>query len=218
MPLGTIQADFEAGLIDSVRVYEELATTKTFASASDFVHEDLCVLEGLLSHLWQCWCRFSRSLLIESSTGTVDLSGTHLPQVPGALSDAEVSGAAIRIRQRRPTIWGFPNAVLRFEPTWGDVDALIDIISGVGPANSAKLIGMCTMAGPSARILQTIRNAAAHHNSPSVAELLRISGPYVTFPVSHPCQALFWVERSTGNYLLPEAIEGLSTASMYAVI
>lgn len=57
MLLGTIHADFEAGLIDSVRVYEELATTKTFASASDFVHEDRCILEDLLSHLWQCWCR-----------------------------------------------------------------------------------------------------------------------------------------------------------------
>jgi hypothetical protein len=218
MPLGAIQTDFEAGLVDSVRVYEELATTRTFASASDFAHEDLCVLEGLLSHLWQCWCRFSRSLLIESCTGTVDLSGNGFPQVPGASSASAVSGAAIRIRRRQAAIWGAPNAVLRLEPTWGDVDALIDIIGGIGPANAAKLTGMCTMAGPSVKIIQAIRNAAAHLNPQSVTEVLRISGPYFTFPITHPCQALFWVERSTGNYLLPDAIEGLSMASMYAVI
>lgn len=112
MPLDAIQADFEAGLVDSVRVYEELATTKTFGSASDFSHEDLCVLEGLLSHLWQCWCQFSRSLLIESSIGTSDLSGVYFPPVPGANSDADVSGAAICIKRSRPRIWGFPNGIV----------------------------------------------------------------------------------------------------------
>lgn len=218
MPLEGIQATFENDLAESVRAYEELATARTFAQASDFVHEDICMLEGILSHVWQGWCRFCRSLVIESCTGTIDLSGNICPQLPGALSEQHVSAAAIRIKQRRTPIWGSQNAILRHEPTWGDVDVLTDIIRGTALSNSGALLGMCTMASPSAKILQGARNAAAHHNSQTVSDLYRISGTFTTFPISHPCQALFWVENSSGKHLLPAAIEGLITASMYGVI
>jgi hypothetical protein len=218
MPLEGIQSALENGFSESIRAYEELATKKTFGQASDFVHEDICMLEGILSHIWQGWCHFCRDLIIESCTGTTDISGNHFAQVTGALSEQDVSSAAIRIKQRKTPIWGQQNSVLRYEPTWGDVDVLTDIISGTGVANGTTLRGMCTMASPGAKILQRVRNAAAHHNPQTVAELLRISGTYSTFPISHPCQALFWVESTTGKYLLPEALDVLIMASMHAVI
>jgi hypothetical protein len=45
-----------------------------------------------------------------------------------------------------------------------------------------------------------------------------MSGEYTTFPITHPCQALLWVENSSGMYMFPGAIEGLVTASIHAVI
>lgn len=218
MPLEGIQSALERELSESIRAYEELATKKTFAQASDFVHEDICMLEGILSHIWQGWCHFCRDLIIESCMGTTDISGNHFAQVTGAVSEQHVSFAAIRIKQNRAPIWGQQNLVLRYEPTWGDVDVLTDIITGTGVANGTTLRGMCTMASPGAKILQKVRNAAAHHNFQTVAELQRLSGAYISFPISHPCQALFWVEGTTGEYLLPEALDVLMMASMHAVI
>lgn len=218
MPLGTIQVQFEQQLTESIRVYEELATTRTFSGAADFKHEDICQLEGVLSHVWQAWCRFCRSVAIESCLGTVDLSGRQYIGVIGANSDNDVSGASIRIRKHRYPIWGYPNNLLRNEPTWGDVDVLIDIIQGTAPANSGSLLGMCTMAGPSANILQTIRNAAAHHNHQTMSEVHRIGSQFSTFPLTHPCQSLFWIDLNSKRYLFPEAVDSLSTASMFAVL
>jgi hypothetical protein len=106
------------------------------------------MLEGILSHMWQGWCHFCRNLIIESCKGTTDMSGNLFPQLGGALSDQHVSAAAIRIKQRKTPIWGSQNAILRYEPTWGDVDVLSDIIKGTAPANAAALNGMCTLATP----------------------------------------------------------------------
>jgi len=218
MSLDAIQAAFESEIAESVRAYEELATTKTFARAADFDHEDTCMLEGVTSHIWQAWCRFCRTLIVDSCIGTTDASGNLIPQLPGALSEQHVSGAVIRIKNGRTPTWGTLNAVLRFEPTWGDIDVLTDIIRGTAPANATKISGMCTLASTSSRIIHRVRNASAHHNTQTMTELQRLSSGYKTFPIAHPAQALFWVDSSTGNYLLPEAIEGFIVASMFAVV
>jgi hypothetical protein len=58
MALPVVHATFEQELVEPVRVFEELATTKTFTSANDFTTDDLCLLEGILSRIWQAWCHF----------------------------------------------------------------------------------------------------------------------------------------------------------------
>jgi hypothetical protein len=218
MSLLAIHSDFENDLIEPFRVYEELATVKTFNSATDFTLDELCLLEGVLSHVWQAWCRFCRRIIMESCQGTQNCSGVAIPAVALAHSDSAVSGAAVSIKRKRKNIWGAPNSVLRDEPTWGDVDVLLDIIVGLSPANSVVLTGMCTMAASSAKILQAARNAAAHHNFQTVASLIKLSGPYSVFSISHPCQAMFWLDTLSGNYLLTEAIEGLKDAATFAVL
>src|SRR5437870_3165519 len=93
------------------------------SSASDFSIQDECLLEGMLSRVWQTWCNFCRSCVIESCVGTIDGTATAIPALPAATSDAHVSGAAIRANQKgaKPPYWGATNTLLRFEPTWGDV-------------------------------------------------------------------------------------------------
>jgi hypothetical protein len=47
---------------------------------------------------------------------------------------------------------------------------------------------------------------------------LRLSTPYNTFPTNHACQSLFWKETTTGDYLLPQALQELKDAADHAVL
>jgi hypothetical protein len=123
---------------------------KTLQAAADFTLDDVCLLEGILSQIWQTWCRFCRTVVVESCLGTQQVSGASIPGLPNALSDLHVSGAAISAWRKKKPTWKTTNSVLRHEPTWGDVDILLDIVRGLSPANSGTIAGMCTMASPRA--------------------------------------------------------------------
>ena len=190
---------------------------KTFTDASDFTTDDLCLLEGVLSRIWQAWCRSCRETIIQSCLGTNDLSGA-VAALPAALSAAHVSAASIQAKRKQTVTWTNQNTTLRFEPTWGSIDALLDIIHDLAPTNATKFNGMCTLASSGAKVLQAARNAAAHHNPQTLAELLRLSTSYTTFPTNHACQSLFWIETTSSDYLLPQAVQELKDAATHAVI
>src|SRR5262245_27145020 len=106
------------------------AAKPAIGSASHFSFLDECLLEGLLSRIWQAWCRFCRVCLVESCLGTQDGSGATIAALPDALSDAHVSKAAIQAKQgSRPPYWVGTNTLLRIEPTWGDLNILSTIIT-----------------------------------------------------------------------------------------
>jgi len=77
---------------------------------------------------------------------------------------------------------------------------------------------MCTVSGAGAKLLQTARNAAAHHNHQSLGELLNLSSAFSAFPINHACQSVFWVETVSADYLLPFVLEELKDAAVYAVL
>lgn len=218
MSLHQIHTDFEAELLEPTRVFEELATMRTFGGSADFTTDQLCLLEGVVSRIWQAWCRFCRRLILESCQGTVDLSGVTIPALATAASDAHVSAAAILAWRKRPVRWRATNTLLRREPTWGDVDVLLDIVNALTPNNSAKLTGMCSVSSAGAKVLQAARNAAAHHNHQSIADLLRLSSTYSTFPIQHACESTFWIEMATSKYLLPFVIDELRDAATFVVL
>lgn len=217
MALATIHASFEASLREPVRVFEELATTKTFRASHDFTTDDLCLLEGVLSRIWQVWCGFCRQVVVDSCLGTSDLAGP-IPALSTAVSDAHVSSAAILAARGRTVTWTGQNTVLRLEPTWGRIDVMLDIISGLAPANAVKLNGMCAVASSSAKVLHAARNSASHNNAQTLAELRRLSSPYSAFAANHACESLFWIEATSGDYLLPRAVQELKDAADFAVI
>jgi hypothetical protein len=141
-----------------------------------------------------------------------------IPALALAHSDEHVSSAAIRSRKPRYPIWQGTNSTLRLEPTWGDPDVLLGIVAALAPANGPTLSGMCTMASASAKNLQVIRNAAAHLNSQTTAEVTKRSSSYTTFSMTHPSQALFWVGTASGMYLLSEGVDALKIAAMFAIM
>lgn len=190
----------------------------TIASASDFSEKDECLLEGLLSRTWQAWGAFCRACVYESCMGTLDGSGIAIPANPYAASEGHVSGAAIRARSTpNPPIWGNVNTLLRSEPTWGDVNVLVTIIPRLAPANQSQLLAAFSAASSGAKALQLIRNATAHNNAQTMAEVQNMRSAYIIFPLTHPIQSLFWTEPTSCDFLFLWAVEELREAGLAAI-
>jgi len=217
MSIVQAQSDFESDLGLWLLVYEELATRRSFTASSDFTLEDECLLEGMLSRIWQSWCKFCRTLFIQSCLGTSTPSQPILA-LPQAVSEQSVSQAVIHAKKGKHPYWQGVNSVLRYEPTWGDCDVLLDVVNKLSPANATNLKDVCVIGDPGAGILQTIRNAAAHNNVETSLALQRKSAAYFTFPIAHPVQALFWVDSASSDHLIVAAVEALRAASVQAVL
>lgn len=196
----------------------EFAGSKTIVSSSDFSFADECLLEGLLSRIWQSWNAFCRACVVKSCIGTTTYDGKAVTGLPSAISDAHVSSAAIACK--RPAcvrFWGATNNLLRIEPTWGDVDVIVKIIGILGPTNSAQLLAGFSASHSTAKALQFIRNAAAHTNSQTMQDVNRLRSTHIVFPIAHPTQALFWTVPSTKDFLIASALDELKACAMVAI-
>jgi hypothetical protein len=129
-----------------------------------------------------------------------------------------VSGAAIRAKkQPNPPYWGAPNNLLRAEPTWGDVDVLVKILTRLRPVNFAQLLAAFSSGHPSAKALQLIRNGAAHNNVQNLNDIQALRSTYLVFPISHPTHALFWIEPNSSDFLVTHAIQVLTDVGEVAI-
>jgi len=205
--------------LDSLTLhFENFAATKAVSAPSDFSILDECVLEGLLSRVWQAWNGFCRSCVIGSCVGAVDGSGNVVASLPLAHTEAHVSAAAI-LAKRQPvgSYWGGTNHLLRNEPTWGDVDVLTKILTRLQPTNSAKMLAAFSSGHAQAKVLQVIRNCTAHTNHQTMTDLQSLRAAYVVFPITHPTQSLFWIEPTSRDYLVIHAIEEIKDAALTAI-
>jgi hypothetical protein len=195
------------------------ATKSPINAANRFSLVDECLLEGLLSRVWQAWCGFARSCVIGSCAGSMSAFGGVIPTLPDALSDAHVSGAAVKAKNYKanPPYWGSTNALLRVEPTCGDVDILNRILTRLRPANHLQLLAAFSSISSSAKALQLIRNGAAHHNNQTLGDIRTLQSSYLVFRIDHPTHALFWVEPSTRDFLVTFAIDELKVAAQAAI-
>ncbi len=193
-------------------------TRVSISSPASFTLKDECILEGLLSRVWQAWGGFCRSCVVESCLGTTDGAGAVVMKHVSAFSESHVSGAAIQAKSKSAVhIWGSTNTILRIEPTWGDVDVLTKIIPRLGPANQGQLLAAFSAGSQSAKALQFIRNAAAHNNQQTMLDVLNIRSRYLTFPVTHPIQALYWIEPGSKDFLVLNAIDDLLDVGLAAI-
>lgn len=188
-------------------------------SASEFSLLDECLLDGLLSRVWQAWCIFCRASVVHSCIGTVDASGVLIGGLPQAVTEEHVSGATIVARKKRATAnyWVRTNSVLRNEPTWGDVDILVRLVSRLRPHNHARLSAGFSQSHGSANALQRIRNGSAHTNTQTIAEIESLRSSYIVFPIAHPVHALFWIHPGSRDYLATTAIQELKDAALAAI-
>ena len=155
MALTSVWTAFEQELDSQSAYIRGFAAAKTLSGSSDFSYLDECLLEGLLSRVWQTWCDFCRRCVIESCVGTTNANGTMIVGLPSAASEAHVSGAAIKAKKAQTgPFWGAPNALLRNEPTWGDIDVLVKVLTRLSPNNSANMLAAFSSSHPSAKALQ----------------------------------------------------------------
>ena len=182
-----------SGELDSLseHILDFAAAKVQLNSSSNFSVLDECFLEGLLSRVWQAWCKFCRSCVIESCAGTFNGAGVMIAALPDAASEAHVSGAAIRAKTKpNSPYWGVPNTVLRAEPTWGDVDVLVKVLTRLRPVNFSPQLAAFSSGHPSAKALQLIRNGADHSNVQSLHDIQELRSAYVVFPIGHPTHAM----------------------------
>lgn len=204
---------------DSLSIhFRNFAAAKSLGSPSDFSILDECLLEGMLSRVWQAWNRFCRKCTIESCLGTTDAAGIAIAALPDAASEAHVSAAAIMARkQSTRSYWGTTNTQLRLEPTWGDVDVLIKILTRLRPTNSPQMLAAFSSGHPHAKALHVIRNAAAHNHVQNFSEIQALRPAYIVFTITHPTHALFWTEPKSRDFLVTHAIDELKTSGLAAV-
>ena len=107
--------------------------------------------------------------------------------------------------------------MLRVEPTWGDIDVLVKVLTRLCPNNAAQMLAGFSSGHHEAKAIQLIRNAAAHNHTQNMAEILTLRSSYIVFPITHPIQALFWTEPWSRDFLVTQALTGLRTAAVTAI-
>jgi hypothetical protein len=193
------------------------ASKKPLVGATDFSILDECLLEGLLSRVWQALDLFCRTCVIESCMGTTNGAGIAIVGLPDAVTAEHVSGAAMRAKRGTTPCWGSPNAILRHEPTWGDVDVLSRIITHLRPANFTQMLAAFSSGYRGAKALQAIRNGAAHNHVQNLGDIHKLRSAYLVFPIGHPTHAMFWIEPQSQDFLVTHAIDELKDAGLAAI-
>lgn len=153
--------------------------------------------EGIISDLWQDWCYFTRTVLILSCQGCISRSGTSVLRRKGENSPARIAYEAKQAVGGEPIKIGKILAARRYEPTWGDKERLIDIVTGLKPANESRLIMAFGVPRNGPKHLQLTRNACAHKHNESIAALRSILIYYVSQPFGHPSEFVWQIESQT---------------------
>lgn len=174
-------------------------------------------LEGVLSDAWQAYCSFVRQLLIRSATGCSTELGVIHPASILPVNWQRASYVAMRASQGAMVRPGNLNHLLRKEPTWGDVTHIVAIVNALNPGNAGNLIG--TLAGglPGPKHCQLVRNACAHRNHQTRAEVESLATSYLASRVKHPTDAMVWRDPGTMQFAFLSWLDDMRTIAARAV-
>jgi hypothetical protein len=158
------------------------------------------LLEGVLSDAWQYYCSFVRNLIIRSATGCNTSHGVvHLASiVPNCWQRA--SFVAIKSAKGVAIPAAGLNSLLRKEPTWGDSSKILLIVPALNPGNAMNLISHLASGLNGPKHCQIVRNACAHKNLQTKAEVQNLATTYIATSIKYPTDALTWREPGTQQY------------------
>lgn len=135
--------------------------------------------EVLLSDVWQSWCHFTRKLLMTSCRGATARDTTIIQARNTDNNSWQRIGYEARQASfnQNASLHGHRNFLIRREPTWGDLDRVSQIITGLGPSNASNLLGAY---GSFSQLkdLQLVRNACAHKNIETLGSLSPLRSRY----------------------------------------
>lgn len=157
--------------------------------------------EGLISSLWQAWCEFCRDSVIGATQGANTTSGILVSSPTySARTELEIAFVAKQLASAKPVGTIRSVAGRHQEPTWGDVNKLTLIVSGLAPTNvSTMLSGFGSAAA--IKDLQTYRNASAHICRDTLAMVKATRVRYQDTTFKHPSDAMRWTDPATKDYL-----------------
>jgi len=161
-------------------------------------HAEWYSMEGILSQTWQAWCLFCRQTLVGVGIGHRTRSGIAFPAVVSPATWERVSYVSKQARNGRPIRSGIANNLLRREPTWGDLNVIHRVLNELGSQRASQLQSMFGSIPQDPLHIQTVRNAAAHLNAQTLAEVQALRVSYdKTENLRHPLDATLW--RSVRN-------------------
>lgn len=155
-------------------------------------HNRRYLLEGILSNTWQSYCSFVRQLTIYSSLGCKTASGVNHAASITPPQWERASYIAMRASKGASIAPATTNPLLIKEPTWGDSNKISDIINALSPGNSSTLKSHLAggLTGP--KHCQQVRNACAHNNHQTRAEVKALAPFYIASAIMHPTDAMVW--------------------------
>lgn len=156
--------------------------------------------EGLMSDIWQNWCCFCRQLIHISCRGGASLDQKVLPPRASTF-DNSWKKIGYEAKNKRHHLTAHTSFEMRFEPTWGDIDKIIDIVNFLDPINKPILVTAFGMGLDSINHLQAARNAIAHKNVETITNLRRdmILHYHIT-NIKNPSDLAWALKRNTTTF------------------
>jgi hypothetical protein len=173
--------------------------------------------EALLYDLWQHWCLFARHVILASCGGSKRLSGAPIRARATDNSWQRIGYEAKQAARGQPTRPTGVIASRRQELTWGDPDRLLAIIPALAPNNQAVLLaafGLSSLRAP--KDLQIVRNACAHTNQDTFAEVRGIQIYYRCTTVGHPSDLAWQIESASNDLAFLRWIDDLNLIAQLA--
>jgi len=173
--------------------------------------------EGLVSALWQSWCAFCRSTLIESARGTTSGSGRRVSSPYAGWREMEIAYVARELAQYRKVSGARTLMGRHLEPTWGDLRKVNLIVKGISSSNQAQLFSAFGV-GYAIKDLQLCRNANSHLNKDRISEVSAAKVRYSETKFVHPSDLIFWIDPTTKDFLWKTWLDEMEVISKHAII
>jgi hypothetical protein len=122
----------------------------------------------------------------------------------------------MRAKYKQPAAAGL-NTIWRNEPTWGDVAVLGRVIAITAPANQAQLASVFGGVTRGPAHLQKVRNASAHLNDQTLADVLALRVYYLAGPIRFPCEAVFWLDVNDGDFAFIDWVSEMRHVAVSAI-
>ncbi|MBO2924999.1 hypothetical protein J5H75_25340 [Pseudomonas asiatica] len=180
-------------------------------------HKKRYLLEGVLSSAWQSYCSFVRLLAIHSSLGCKTSRGaTHPPSI-APVSWERASYVALRAAKSVVVHPALTNSLLIKEPTWGDSSKIHDILTALNPGNVNTLKSYLAGGLNGPKHCQQVRNACAHNNHQTRAEVQALAPFYTASKILYPTDAMTWKDPHTQDFAFISWLDDMRTIASGAV-
>lgn len=200
MHLGKLYRNFDSRCESYSRRIQQIQSSKGNIENWEFNYKT----EVLISDMWQSWCHFTRELIFSSCRGTLARDGTGISERSGNNEWKRLGYEASRnLRSQALTANGHNNFRIRHEPTWGDLDNISAIVSGLAPHNMNTIISAY---GSFYKLkdMQMVRNACAHKNVETLMSLNPLATRYHIGTLKNATQVAWSIGRGTTNELAIE--------------